>query len=496
MVSDLDLGAYVFTADRQAGFTALSGDRNPIHVDPLYARRQIAGGLTVHGVHLLLVGLELYVSRRAAEGKPVQSWAKLRAKFQSFAGVGQELRYTAREETAGAVRLQARSGARVILSASLVCAGAPEGSAPLSPAPVSFNEPPADLSLTDLAGRVGSVPLGGDAELARSMFPALVQNFSLGFVFDLLAATRLVGMVCPGLHSIFTGLQFKRAPRADGDGLQYRVIAADDRLALVELAVIGGMGVGTLQAFVRPSAQVQASLAEARRLVVPGEFASQQALVIGGSRGLGEVTSKLLAAGGASVIITYRVGEAEAKRVQQELISAGAVCDVVPCDVNQPEAIVAEFAARPPPTHLYYFATPKIPANWSGRFDGEAFALLGACYVTAGARLLEAVRTVQRGPLALFYPSTAFLDAPEPGFAEYEAAKGAGEAWARHAERQDPALFASCVRLPRLATDQTATLSGPPAPDAGPPMLDALRTFHRSAHAYFMSAGPGGAATL
>ena len=47
----------VFTKSDQDMFARLSGDYNPLHTDPVMARRLIYGKLVVHGVHLLLWGL-------------------------------------------------------------------------------------------------------------------------------------------------------------------------------------------------------------------------------------------------------------------------------------------------------------------------------------------------------------------------------------------------------------------------------------------------------
>ncbi len=48
--------------------------------------------------------------------------------------------------------------------------------------------------------------------------------------------------------------------------------------------------------------------------VSANEFTGAAALVVGGSRGLGELTAKLLAAGGGRVTITYAYGEGDALR--------------------------------------------------------------------------------------------------------------------------------------------------------------------------------------
>ena len=52
------LAERTFTKADQARFAAVSGDRNPVHLDPVLARRTPAGAPVVHGVHLLLWGLD------------------------------------------------------------------------------------------------------------------------------------------------------------------------------------------------------------------------------------------------------------------------------------------------------------------------------------------------------------------------------------------------------------------------------------------------------
>ena len=52
------LASRTFTEADQMRFAAVSGDRNPMHLDALLARRTQAGVPVVHGVHLLLWGLD------------------------------------------------------------------------------------------------------------------------------------------------------------------------------------------------------------------------------------------------------------------------------------------------------------------------------------------------------------------------------------------------------------------------------------------------------
>src|SRR4051794_25593472 len=47
-----------FAASDQSRFAELSGDHNPIHVDPVAARRLLFGRPVVHGVHVVLKSLD------------------------------------------------------------------------------------------------------------------------------------------------------------------------------------------------------------------------------------------------------------------------------------------------------------------------------------------------------------------------------------------------------------------------------------------------------
>ena len=81
-------------------------------------------------------------------------------------------------------------------------------------------------------------------------FPHLAASFSPRTVALLLASTRLVGMVCPGLHSIFSALSLETASNATPEtALQYRVVRADPRVRLVDMD-ISSVGLrGTIGAF-------------------------------------------------------------------------------------------------------------------------------------------------------------------------------------------------------------------------------------------------------
>src|SRR5438093_7142373 len=62
------LGTRSYTPADQERFAELSGDFNPLHLDPVQARRELFGDVVVPGVHGVLDALDRYVATLAAQG--------------------------------------------------------------------------------------------------------------------------------------------------------------------------------------------------------------------------------------------------------------------------------------------------------------------------------------------------------------------------------------------------------------------------------------------
>jgi len=364
----------------------------------------------------------------------------------------------------GTLRASAETGGRpaLTLAATFAAGAAPrELTLPHALAPLVCRE----ATFAEAAAASGELPLALDPAAVAALLPSAARWLDPVQIAELLAATRLVGMVCPGLRSTFVELDLRAATAAGPAVLRYRVARAEPRYAALHLAVEGPTLSGIAKTLYRPAPQPQADLAVLARLVVPGEFAGQRALVVGGSRGLGEVTAKLLAAGGGQVTVTYHLGEADARRVAAEIGGRAIALD---CTAPPARLEVA-------PTHLYYFATPFIALGDPRIFSAEACARFCRYYVDGFAATVRAARAAANGPLEVFYPSTIYLDQPPPGTAEYCAAKARGEALCRELPDALPGTRCHVARLPRLATDQTLGFVGERAPPPEEALLQALR---------------------
>jgi NADP-dependent 3-hydroxy acid dehydrogenase YdfG len=266
-------------------------------------------------------------------------------------------------------------------------------------------------------------------------------------------------MACPGLHSILHRLRLHAADLGEGARavLAYRVRRFDDRFSLARIAVTGPTLAGELDAFYRPEPMAQPSFETLRAMVAPGEFAGVRALVVGGSRGLGEVTAKLLAAGGADVAITYRTGASEAEAVAAQIVSGGARAHAFALDVREPrEALASVLGHLGTVTHLLYFASGPIFVAERGTFDARLFRAFCEVYVTGFAALVGALAPA--GLARVLYPSSVAIDELPADMGEYAAAKAAGEAACAYLAKVHPAIVLRAPRLPRLATDQTRSL--------------------------------------
>jgi hypothetical protein len=464
-----------FDWDSQNRFARLSGDRNPIHMDPMAARRTHAGQPVVHGMHAVLWALETFVCDRV----PRKTISQVKARFQKLMYVGEPvaLEITQQDIDGASLQLQIDGLPVTLLN---IAFGEPKSIATNEEGcdaipPPEWPGEPVELSLTEIEHATGRLAFAHDAVVAESAFPFLSALIGAQRVSALACMSRLVGMVCPGLNSTFFSLTIHAMEQSGVlNSLRYKVTSVHDQFRLVKQTVEGGGWSGTIESIARFPPVAQDSLEHLAGLVQCDEFHGTHALIIGGSRGLGELTAKLIAAGGGAVTITYAVGLNDALKVQQQIKEWGGICEIMQYDATLP---ASEQLARSGPrvTSLYYFATTAIFLRKTQFYSRAIFERFYRIYVDGFYEACMSALQHSNTGISVFYPSSiAVVDRPAD-MTEYAMAKSAGEILCADLERSNKQFRILVERLPRMLTDQTATVIPAKAMSPAEVMLPIVR---------------------
>ena len=310
-----------------------------------------------------------------------------------------------------------------------------------------------------------------DKTLLEKLFAHCAKNLDSLSIATLLASTRIVGMKVPGLHSIYASFQFDFTnPLQDfQEGIvvdshtQDSTIMANSPLSHVYytykkhaklpcfLLDIHAPIQGKIKAFERPKLidnQDSVTLYKTHKDILDTKpFLHQKALIIGASSGLGNAAAKLLSLGGATILATFYNHALQDKDGRDTWYKH---VNTLAFDVIKPSKksliLIRDFN----PTHIYYFATPKILAN-PAILDTTILSLFVSYYIFGLERLLSF-----SNPKVVFTPSSSFVEECPLDFKEYHIAKAALEQYGKTLMQRGIQIY--MPRLPKVATNQTLSL--------------------------------------
>ena len=436
-----------FAQADQEWFARVSGDRNPLHMNAAFASRTFPGAPVVHGVHALLWALDqrCAVDPSTRIGGVQVSFVKpiLLGDQVTVRGEGRTIRLLVRSETMAVASLtEPRSPTAVPI----------HGGTTWQP-----GSPPLDHTGEDLSGAGGEIELTAAVDELSDAFPHLARAAESGFAAGLSAISTLVGMACPGLHSVLS--EISAAATATGRRtLAFGVVRHDRRFSRVEMAVSGPGLTGTVAALTYDFDLPPAGDAAIRALVPPAAFTGQTPLIIGATSGLGATTARLLAAGGARPVLGYR-DPASAGAVLETVRRLGE-CQLTPFDATAPAEGLQTLATMGwHGGEVYYFASPRIFRRRIEPYQAEDLRDFLSVFVNGFYETVRGLLEIRAGePLTVFYPSTAALDERMSDLFEYRTAKLAGEELCKRLLEKYRRLRIISARLPRTATRQTRTL--------------------------------------
>ena len=452
----------VFDHSDQIAFARLSHDWNPMHTDPVQARRFMSGAQVVHGVNLLLTAINAAVRTDVR----LDAISRVACDFKVAVNIGEEITVILFENDTDRAVIHVMLGNVICTKITLYFAvgyslkSSDFSTDTLARSDSSFLSLPVDLSEHAYRDFSAEVYLGSAADVDfGSMYPHLISQYGAFFCLAFSRLSYIVGMVCPGLNSIFLSLDVTVPENwAMEQYLKFRVSKFEDRIKLLELALESGFLTGQIKAFRRPSPVEQPDVAEIEPYIQADEFKHVQSFVIGGSRGLGELTSKIVCAGGGKVILGYAVGEADAARVRSDIEKSWpGSCRIQQFDIKN-DISSDLMNSLEEIDSVYYFPTPQISKKINAVFSQEIFENLLEYYVFAFYRLCSQLEKRAKNKIKIYYPSSIFVDDRPNGMTEYAMAKAAAELMINDINRTFLYVKIYCTRLPRLKSDQTNSI--------------------------------------
>ena len=450
-----ELAKYQFNMEDQNFFAKVSGDYNPIHTDSVYSRRTMFGKIVVHGIHGVIWALDNYLSILDDATFSIQS---LKVSFIATIDLVDGVEVYLVEHSDSAFKLEIRNQEEVVT----VIDGALEmvqfdrdDYLPASGA-VSLCQ---DLVFEEMVDRAGVVDLFLNTPLLFGRYPNLKKILPIQ-ISQVLSTSKIVGMECPGEHSLFGSLDLKFHKVDLGTSFKtigYETVKSNKRYSSITLKVEGDGVFGSIRCIIRPAPMQQAGMAVVASMISEQEFRKQKALIIGGSRGLGEAAAKIIAAGGGECTITYKRGKDDALKVVAEIKKHGGFCESAELDVLSDSIGIRGEVDFKSLTHLYYFATPLITLSSKRIFSCDSFDEFNRFYIRGFFELIEHLSPLVASPLKIFYPSTVFLDTLDKNSLEYCASKAAAETVCRYLEEHTENRF-FVPRLPKVRTDQTNSI--------------------------------------
>lgn len=453
-----------------AEFAAASGDINPLHLDPGYARCTPYGRTVVHGALVALAALGTVRTSQLVHP------ASLSIDFLAPVYPGQAC--TAEPGAAGGVPAAAGTAAPVQVRVRSL--GETAVMIRLTPAPGSPVLPlrlPI-LAATDRLSAAGSaVQVWEFGELRRApawhctyapdlrRLRALADRLGAAGVPDslllwLARSSWVAGTRAPGRDGLLAGLRLTPAGGAAAQrDTRIEVAAADPRVGSVVVHAAftgpeGGAGV-ELRTFLRNPVRRPTRASVRAHLPAGSGLSGSHILVAGGSRGFGAALAGALASQEATVWVIYAQSDAAVAELRDEF--GPSRIRPVRCDAADPgqlavaigqlaaDGIVLDgiaLTAAPPLRSL-----PEAPEAVVAAVDFVQRSLALAAYP-----LTAALPLIHRDTGWLMATSSTAMASSPPGWGHYAAAKAALETYTSHCGRRR-GLRTLLLRAPKMHTD-------------------------------------------
>ena len=200
--------------------------------------------------------------------------------------------------------------------------------------------------------------------LKKNIYKKIQKVFGSQFVKKLIYLSYLSGTIIPGNRSIILNLQLNALSKIEylKNIINFNI---DNRFGLYQIISQNNFKITSLK---HPEFFKQANLKDLKNKIshkiLTKKFSKKNCLVVGGSRGIGELFVKILFYLDANCLVTYNKSKESVERLKNEINSKKV--KFIKFDIYKNQPIVKKF------DYIFYFATPKIELN-KKNFDNNFF---------------------------------------------------------------------------------------------------------------------------
>lgn len=448
----------------QDWFAGQVRDFNPIHLSQQAARRSVFGQKIVHGMHACIRILDKICERKLAPFLTPDAHIQIKVNYRQPTYPQDRVRVEVDTKRENIVKFRAFVDELTVITGQIKHLGTQVGGDNQSQphfdrtfSLAELREPVANDFADIQAIKHACINLPQPLKPGlEEWYPHISKQLGAERLFSFATLSSVVGMIIPGKYSLFISLDcefFARKASAHAQCFTLTNERLHEDFKFVKSTVKNNLLRASLETLNRPPPVEQPKTAsilsqiQHKTYTLP-DLKGKTALVIGGSRGLGASCARVLSICGAHVTLSYAHNKDAALLVKADLQGPGAVMHL---DINksQSEPFEAQF------DHIYYFATPAIFVRKTLKYDRRLLDKFINYFVDG---FLGCTNRFAHPESSIFYPSTVEIESDNMATIEYRISKQAGEtlceSLAQTHKRQNYVL----ERLPRLASDQTATL--------------------------------------
>ena len=427
-----------FTLKDQACFSNFSGDYNPIHLCDVYARKTIYGQIIVHGMNILFWSLDSILKEKI-------NFRSIKVKFLKPAFLD-EMLYCYWHEEQKIIYIKNRY--------TLICKIKLKLCAIFKPNKhkikiLKRSKFPQNTDIFKFKKFIKyEFGFCGDEISIYNIYSNLRENLGLEVLKEIGFLSYIVGMKFPGLYSLFltADINFK----INNDLQFFKISKTDKRINYIWTEFKGKSIYGCLESMLRPKEKNGLENKVIKKYIKPDEFKNFNSLVIGGSRGIGNLVTRIIANGGGKVHFTYHKGKEESDTINKSFSKNNNVQKAIKLNIlNNFE--ISKLRDIPTLNSIFYFPSPKIIKSWNKKHDESLLKIYKLYYFRQFRVIVNELSTINEKRI-FFYPSTILINKNEAGFNSYIKAKMLGEKFCSNNRNKNIKFY--YPRLPKLLTDQ------------------------------------------